>query len=220
MPPGPAAARVDRMNNQTGKVYINPVSLERAVVLVSGADSGGELVRAELFAPPGARVAAPHIHPHQTERFEVIEGRLGVRRGDETTVVAPGQVVEVLPGEVHDWWTEGDEPARVLLEVRPAGRFQEAIITLWGLAAAGRTDATGKPGLLQLVLLAQEWDDEIRFASPPRWVVRLMIAVLGPVARWRGLRGAYPELEQRILVGRAGEVLTLTGSEPIAALTR
>jgi mannose-6-phosphate isomerase-like protein (cupin superfamily) len=205
------------MDNMAGKVYLNPVTQERAVVLVSGADSGGELVRAELWAPPGARVAAPHIHPHQTERFEVLAGRLGVRRGSTTTVVGPGHVAEVRAGEVHDWWTEGDEPARVLVEVRPALRFEEAIVTLWGLAAAGRTDASGNPGLLQLSLLAQEWDDQIRFASPPRWVQRLMVAVVGPIARWRGLRGSYPELEERILIGRAGEVLTLTGSEPAAA---
>jgi len=121
----------------------------------------------------------------------------------------------VGPGEIQDWWTEGDEPARALVEVRPALRFEEAIVTLWGLAAAGRTDATGAPGLLQLSLLAQEWDDQIRFASPPRWVQRVMVAVLGPIARLRGLRGAYPEFRQRILVGRVGEVLTLTGSEPV-----
>lgn len=212
---GGAALIVDGMENGTGKVYINPVTMERAVVLVSGAESGGEFVRAELWAPPGARVAAPHLHPLQSERFEVLQGQLGVRRGDETTVVGPGHVAVVQPGEVHDWWTEGDEPARVLVEVRPALRFEEAIVTLWGLSAAGRTDATGNPGLLQLSLLAQEWDDQIRFASPPRWIQRVMVAVVGPIARWRGLRGTYPEMEQRILVGRVGEVLTLTGSEPV-----
>lgn len=210
----PSASHRGGMPNRTGNVYVNPVTQERAVVLVSAVDSGGEFVRAELWVPPGARVAAPHVHPHQTERFEVVEGSLGVRRGEQETTVGPGHVAEVRPGEVHDWWTAGDAPARVLVEVRPALRFEEAIMTLWGLAAAGRTDASGAPGLLQLSLLAQEWDDQIRFASPPRWVQRTMSAVLGPVARARGLRGAYPELERRILAGRVGEVLTLSGSEP------
>lgn len=78
-----AAPTVDGMEN-AGNVCVNPVTMGRAVVLVSGADSGGELVRAELWAPPGARVAAPHLHPHQTERFEVLQGRLGVRCGAVT----------------------------------------------------------------------------------------------------------------------------------------
>ena len=58
------------MESKTGSIYINPVTQERAVVLVTSADSGGELMRAELWVPPGARVAAPHTHPRQSERFE------------------------------------------------------------------------------------------------------------------------------------------------------
>ena len=202
------------MGSRTGSIYVNPVTQERAVVLVSSADSGGELVRAELWAPPGARVAAPHTHPRQSERFEVRQGRLGVRYGSDTGVLDVGGAVEVPPGTVHDWWTHGDEPARVLVEVRPALRFEEAIVTLWGLAAAGRTNPRGMPGPLQLALLSHEWDDTIRFVFPPRPVQQLMHRVLGPVARRRGLRGTYPELEQRILIGRLGEPLTLHGPAP------
>jgi hypothetical protein len=45
---------------------------------------------------------------------------------------------------VHDWWPEDGRPARVLIEVRPALRFEEAIMTRWGLAAAGRTNDRGR----------------------------------------------------------------------------
>jgi quercetin dioxygenase-like cupin family protein len=198
----------------TGNIYINPVSQERAAVVISAEESGGKLLRAELWAPPGARVAAPHVHPGQSERFEVLEGRLGVRYGDTTSIARPGDFVEVPPGTVHDWWTEGEEPARVMVEVRPARRFEDMIITMWGLAAAGRTNAKGMPGPLQLALLAEEWDDTIRFVSPPRWVQHGIARALGPIARRRGLKAAYPEFKERILIGRVGEVLTLGGSQP------
>lgn len=197
------------MTTPSGTVFYNPVTQERTVVLVSGAESGGELVRADLWVPPGARVAAPHIHPYQTETFRVQEGRLGVRYGSDTSVVGVGASVEVPPGMVHDWWTHGDEPARVLVEVVPARRFEELALTLWGLAAAGRTNARGRPGPLQLTLLAHEFRDDIRFTSPPERVQRLMYALLGPLARRLGLRGVYPELEARVRIGRLGEPLTL-----------
>lgn len=202
------------MESNRGAIYHNPVTQERAVLLVGSADSGGELTRAELWVPPGARVVAPHLHPRQSERFQALEGRLGVRYGADTDVLGSGSAVEVPPGTVHDWWTHGEEPARVLVEVRPALRFEEAIVTLWGLAAAGRTDPRGLPGPLQATLLSHEWADTIRFVSPPWPVQRLLYRVLGPLARRRGLRGGYPEFESRILLGRLGEVLTLTGSEP------
>jgi hypothetical protein len=49
------------------------------------------------------------------------------------------------------------------------------------------------PRFLQLVLLAQEFDDLIRFTRPPRLVQRLLFPLLAPVARRRGDRGSYPE---------------------------
>lgn len=202
--------------NRTGNVYVNPVSRERAAVLESAADTGGERVRAELWAPPGAAVAFPHVHPKQSERFEVLEGRLGVRHGSRISTALPGDRVTIPAGDVHAWWTEGDEPARVLVEVRPAGRFEEAIVTSWGLAATGHTTPSGRPGLLQLALLAEEWADTMRPASPPAWAQRLLSRTLGPLARARGLRGTHPELEERILIGRLGERLTVAGSSPMA----
>ena len=204
-----------RPESRTNNLYVNPVTKERAVLLVSSAESGGELLRAEMWAPPEARVSAPHIHPKQDERFEVRAGRLGVRYGEETRTAETGETVEVPAGTVHDWWTVGTEPARVMIEVRPALRFEDMIATSWGLAAAGRTNPKGMPRLLQLALLSEEFDDNIRFVSPPRWVQRTIVKVLGPLARRRGLKGHYPELEERILVGRVGEVLTLNGSEPV-----
>jgi quercetin dioxygenase-like cupin family protein len=208
------------MPNRTGNVYVNPVTLERAAVLVSADDTRGAYMRAELWAPPGAHPSAAHIHPGQTESFEVLEGRLGVRTGDDTGIAGPGDRIDVRPGTVHDWWPEDGKPARVLVEMRPAGRFEEAIMTGWGLAAAGRTNDAGVPGLLQLALMGQEWADTLVMASPPRWVQKAVAVALGPLARRRGLRGAYPELEARILVGRLGEVLTLTGSEPVPGAGR
>ena len=82
----------------TGNIYLNSVTGERAMLLVSADDTRGELVRAELWARPHGRVAAPHIHPHQTERFEVNEGRLGVRLGSDTNIARAGDEVEVPLG--------------------------------------------------------------------------------------------------------------------------
>lgn len=116
---------------------------------------------------------------------------------------------------MHDWWPEDGRLARVLIELRPALRSEKAIMTRWGLAAAGRTNDRGRPGLLKLSPLAQERADTLIGRLPATGLQKVMSAVLGPLARRRELRGAYPELEPRILAGRLGEVLTLTGSQPI-----
>jgi quercetin dioxygenase-like cupin family protein len=199
-----------------GSIYLNSVTGERALLLLGSEDTGGEFVRAELWARPHGRVAGPHKHPHQTETFEVLGGRLGVRLGTEKQSYRPGDKARVPPGTVHDWWAEGNGHAHVLLEVRPARRFEEMIVTVWGLAMTGRTNSKGIPGVLQLALLAQEFEQEIAFESPPLWVQRSMARILAPVARLRGLKGSYPELADVISLGRAGEKLTLSGQSDVS----
>ena len=101
----------------------------------------------------------------------------------------------VAPGKPHDWWNAAAVEAQVLVELTPPNpRFELAIATGFGLANTGRTDAKGRPGLLQAALMAQEFADVIEYTKPPRWVQRILFGPLGAIARRRGLRATYPEL--------------------------
>lgn len=172
-------------------VIENPVTGERGFVRRTPRTDHDVLV-ADLYARPGAAVVGEHVHPHSTEAFTVVRGVLDVRLDRTTTRVGPGTRVVVPPNTPHDWWNAGDETAWVILEVDPGRRFEAMIRNLFGLARDGRTDATGRPGLLQAALFAREFDDTIRFTSPPRAVQRTLFAALAPLARLRGLRGTYP----------------------------
>lgn len=79
----------------------------------------------------------------------------------------------------------------MIVELSPATelrRFEDMIATLFGLANTGRTNAKGLPSPLQLALTASEFSDVIQMTKPPAPVQRAAFAVLGTVARWRGLR--------------------------------
>ena len=171
-------------------VVENPVTGERGIVRRAPGEAGASLV-ADLYARPGAAVVGEHVHPHSTETFTVVRGTLGVRLDGTETRATPGTRVVVPPDTPHDWWNIGDETAWVIVEVDPGHRFQAMIRNLFGLAADSRTDDTGRPSLLQTALLAREFDDTIRFTSPPRAIQRTLFAVLAPLARLRGLRGSY-----------------------------
>ena len=66
---------------QAGDTLYNPVTKERMTFLKTAADTNGEYVLIELSAAPGAVVAAAHVHPNQTETFEVIRGTLDAKVG-------------------------------------------------------------------------------------------------------------------------------------------
>jgi hypothetical protein len=73
-----------------------------------------------------------------------------------------------------------------VVEFRPAARFEAMIRNTYGLAQEG------KPSLLQIALLAREFDGTIRFTKPSRIVQRLLFSALAPPARVHGRRGSYP----------------------------
>jgi quercetin dioxygenase-like cupin family protein len=183
--------------SKAGDVAENPVTGERVVVRVGTEDSGGELLVAELFVRPGGAVAGEHVHPVIHEWFTVLEGRVGFRLDGRKSVAAVGERLHVPPGMAHDWWNAGDEEARVIVEISPAARFEEAILNTFGLARDGKTNAKGMPNLLQVALFAREFEDVLYFTSPPRPLQKALFAVLAPVARLLGYRGSYPEYTNR-----------------------
>ena len=94
---------------------------------------------------------------------------------------------------------ERSEPARALVEVRPARNFEAMITVLWGLANDGRTNAKGMPGPLQLAVIADAYAGDIVFTKPPPWVQRVMVAILAPIGRALGRRAYDPRWEELIV---------------------
>ena len=57
-----------------GAVIENPVIGDRITFLRTTAETAGELLEFDIFARAGAQGPPEHIHPHSTERFEVLRG--------------------------------------------------------------------------------------------------------------------------------------------------
>jgi quercetin dioxygenase-like cupin family protein len=185
------------MSTHAGDVVENRITGERAVVRTGSEETHGERIAVDLFVSPGGRVAAAHLHPNIEEIFTINDGKVGIRLEDTVTIGEPGQRVVVAPNVVHDWWNAGDGQAHVLVEVAPAARFEQMILNLFSLANEGKTNGKGVPNLLQLAVLAREFEDVIQFTSPPRIVQRVMFGILAPIARLLGYQGSYPQYVDR-----------------------
>jgi quercetin dioxygenase-like cupin family protein len=128
-------------------------------------ETGGQAVLVETIVRPGGFVAEAHQHPHQTERFEVLEGRLGLRVGREELLTGPGDVATVEPGAPHRFWNAGEDQTRFLCEVRPALEFESLIETMFTLAAEGKTNRKGMPNPLRLAVIAKAHFDTPEFRT-------------------------------------------------------
>jgi quercetin dioxygenase-like cupin family protein len=177
---------------RAGEIYENRVQGDRFVVREGSEDTGGERLVGDLYIRPGGAVAGKHVHAYITERFEVVAGTVRFHVDGRDEFARPGEQVEVPPGVVHDWWNVGDEVAHVLVDIRPAERFELMIENLYGLANDGKANARGVPRLLPLALFASEFRREGEFIRPPRVVQRLLFSALAPLARARGYKAINP----------------------------
>jgi quercetin dioxygenase-like cupin family protein len=172
-----------------GQTLENPVTGERFTFIHTAATTAGELLAFDLGLRPGGAVPIPHVHPIQTERFEVVAGRMRFRVGLRTLVAEPGDVVEVEPGVIHSFANAGEEEACVRVEVRPALAMEEMLAEVVAMAEAGLMTRRGLPRKLRdLAALARKYDQE---AHAPFLSVGMQRVLLAPllVAAGRPLVG-------------------------------
>jgi hypothetical protein len=117
-----------------------------------------------------------------------------------TTIRAPGlrtatarftgvKLARFQSDDASRFWNDGSEDARSIQFFRRALEIASFFETLFTLAQEGKLDERGMPRPLQLAVTVPEFAEEIRPVSPPWPILRVLTAVLGPIARLRGYRG-------------------------------
>jgi quercetin dioxygenase-like cupin family protein len=147
-----------------------------------------ELLDMEATFEPVEHRPPKHWHPDQDEHFEVYEGTLTANVGGREVVLRAGDVLDIPRGTVHSMWNSGSERARVLWQVRPAGRTQQWFASIDAVHQSGRVGRDGMPGILAYAVFLTEFRDVFRLATPAAPVVRALLAVLAPIGRLRGYR--------------------------------
>jgi quercetin dioxygenase-like cupin family protein len=182
-----------------GQTLENPVTGERFTFTHTAATTDGELLAFDFALRLGGAVPIPHVHPIQTERFEVVEGRMRFRVGFRTIVAEAGDVIEVAPGVRHSFANAGEEQARMRVEVRPALAMEEMFAEVIAMAQAGRMSPRGMPRkLTDLATLARRYDLE---AHAPFLGVRVQRILLAPLVALGRRRAARAQRAGRLVQG-------------------
>jgi mannose-6-phosphate isomerase-like protein (cupin superfamily) len=103
--------------------------------MINGDESGGGFSLVEHPMSAGALAAPLHRHTQEDEYSFVLEGRVGALLGDEVLIAGPGDLVFKPRNQWHTFWNAGDEPARILEIISPAGfeRFFEELSGMGGV---------------------------------------------------------------------------------------
>jgi quercetin dioxygenase-like cupin family protein len=106
--------------------------------MVDGEEAGGGFSLVEHPMSPRALAAPLHRHSREDEYSYVVEGRMGALLGDEELVGSPGDLIFKPRNQWHTFWNAGDEPARILEIISPAGfeRYFAELVELGGSTQA------------------------------------------------------------------------------------
>ena len=182
-----------------GQTVENPVTGERLTFHETARETGGEYVRFEALIAPGGTLASAHLHPYQSERFELVSGTLTMKVGSRKLEATPGDVVVVEPGTPHNFWNKTDEPVRMLVELSPALTVESLLETMYGLAADGKTNRWGMPNPFRLAVIADAHFDVVRVPVVPTWLQRAALAVGASAGRLFGYGPVYQPTPARVL---------------------
>ncbi len=89
--------------------------------MIDGDETGGDFSLVEHPMSPRALAAPLHRHTREDEYTYVTEGRIGALLGDDVVVGGPGDLIFKPRNQWHTFWNAGDEPARMLEIIAPAG---------------------------------------------------------------------------------------------------
>ncbi|HEX8053370.1 MAG TPA: cupin domain-containing protein [Thermoleophilaceae bacterium] len=172
----------------------DPVGRQRLAFELGTNDDGTETVLVECWVDPGGGVP-PHIHPHQTEVFEVVEGEMTFTAGRTKQVARAGETVTVPPGTRHAYENRSASSAYMRCVATPAAGLQDFLETTAQLSRQGHIMRIGPlrgpgslRGLPKLAAMLERHRENTVILMPPPLVQRL---VLFPLARFadRSRRG-------------------------------
>ena len=106
--------------------------------MIDGSESGGGFSLVEHPMSAWALAAPLHRHTREDEYSFVLEGAVGALLGDEVRIGKPGDLIFKPRNQWHTFWNAGNEPARILEIISPAGfeQFFAELVELGGVTKA------------------------------------------------------------------------------------
>jgi quercetin dioxygenase-like cupin family protein len=114
--------------------------------MIAGGETAERFSLVEHPMSPRALAAPMHRHTREDEYSYIVEGRVGALLGDEVVIGAPGDLIFKPRNQWHTFWNAGDEPARLLEIISPAG-FEGFFAELVDLGGVTQADPHALAGL-------------------------------------------------------------------------
>jgi mannose-6-phosphate isomerase-like protein (cupin superfamily) len=143
--------------------------------MIDGSEAGDRFSLVEHPMSPRALAAPLHMHTREDEYSFVLQGRMGALLGDDVVEAGPGDLVFKPRNQWHTFWNAGDEPARILEIIAPAG-FEDFFRELSDMGGAIKADPD------ELTALGERYGLQFQLDTVPELVERFGVRVGEPLS--------------------------------------
>lgn len=164
--------------SKVGQVIHNPISGESFTFLKTAEETNGAYFQFEWRLMPDGLMPFAHVHPYQTETFEVLQGEMSVLISHAVHVVKAGETITVPAGAVHQPMNPKRQELVVRVTFRPALNADLALETICALA-----------------VMSDTYPDDDELAAPPIPAPNVLkfAAMLSHLASYRSYYPRYSE---------------------------
>jgi mannose-6-phosphate isomerase-like protein (cupin superfamily) len=112
--------------------------------MIDGVDADDRFSLVEHPMAPRTLAAPLHRHTREDEYSFILEGSVGALLGEAVVIGKPGDLIFKPRNQWHTFWNAGDEPARILEIISPAGfeRFFGEVVALGGVTRIAPVEFT------------------------------------------------------------------------------
>ena len=178
---------------KTNEIIENPVIGDKMQFLTTAKDSNGKTLKFKVWFKTGAQGPPEHMHPIQTEIFEVISGTAEFTLNGKQQNLVAGQRITVHPDAKHKFRNAGDSELIMSVELMPALKSEFFLETFYSLAKKGMTDKNSVPkNFLHWMTILNEYYGEQFIVGPPIFMQKIMSKIFGGVGKLLGYKGFIP----------------------------
>lgn len=128
------------------RTIVNPIIKDTVTFLQTSEETNGKLTEAEITLMPGGGNPL-HYHKTYSETFLAIEGELGVKLGNNKSIILkPGESYTVQPMALHSFFNPTEDEIKFNVRLSPGHTgFENSLRIIYGLASDGLTDKNTIP---------------------------------------------------------------------------
>jgi quercetin dioxygenase-like cupin family protein len=132
-------------------------------------------VMTELY--PGGE-SAIHVHPHQDEIYQVIEGEIELYLNGSWRTLKAGEQITIPKGTVHGFRNSGKQKVVAFNSHEPGLRFGEMLETIQQYINDGKITSTkGFKNLAYMSSIMVEYKEVMVTIKPPSAVIKIMARI-------------------------------------------